>query len=81
MDDKALFENILSLTKGAADLYLHGTIESPTENVHQTFCDLLTESLKLQHEIYKKMEAKGWYPTEQAEQQKIQQVKQQNTMQ
>jgi len=80
MDDKALFENILLLTKGAADLYLHGDIESSTENVHQVFCDLLTETLKLQHEISKKMEEKGWYPVEQAEQQKIQQTKQKYSM-
>lgn len=30
----------------------------------------------MQDEIYKKMTAKGWYPTEQADQQKISQVKQ-----
>lgn len=81
MDDKGLFENILQLTKGAADLYLHGTIESSTENVHQAFCDLLTETLKLQHEVYKKMEAKGWYPVEQVEEQKVQQAKQKFSMQ
>lgn len=81
MDDKALFENILQLTKGSSDLYLHGTIESSTENIHAVFCELLTETLKLQHEIYKKMEAKGWYQVEQAEEQKIQQAKQKNSMQ
>ena len=80
MDDKGLFENILQLTKGAADLYLHGNIESSTENVHQVFCELLTETLKLQHEVYKKMEAKGWYPAEQVDAQKIQQTKQKYTM-
>ncbi|WP_066892330.1 spore coat protein [Clostridium nigeriense] len=81
MDDKCLLENILQLTKGSSDLYLHGTIESSTENVHQAFHDLLCETLKIQHEIYKKMEAKGWYPAEQAEQQKIQQTKQKYSMQ
>ena len=59
MDDKNLMENILLLTKGAADLYLHGTIEASTENIHQSFHDLLCETLKIQHEVYKKMEAKG----------------------
>lgn len=81
MDDKNLMENILLLTKGAADLYLHGTIEASTENIHQTFHDLLCETLKIQHEIYKKMEAKGWYPADQADAQKIQQTKQKYTMQ
>lgn len=81
MDDKNLFENILQLTKGATDLYLHGTTEASTENIHQVFHDLLCETLKIQHEVYKKMEAKGWYPAEQVEQQKIDQAKQKFTMQ
>ena len=81
MDDKNLMENILLLTKGAADLYLHGTIEASTENIHQSFHDLLCETLKIQHEVYKKMEAKDWYPTEQVDAQKIQQTKQKYTMQ
>ncbi len=81
MDDKCSLENILQLTKGASDLYLHGTSESSTENIHQVFHDLLCETLKIQHEIYKKMESKGWYPAEQAENQKIQQTKQKYSMQ
>lgn len=76
MDDKNLMENILLLEKGVCDLYLHGTIESPTANVHQAFDCALNESLKMQDQIYDKMAAKGWYPTEQAEQTKISQVKQ-----
>ena len=81
MDDKCLLENILQLTKGATDLYLHATTEGSTENIHTAFHDVLHETLKIQHEIYKKMEAKGWYPAEQVEQQKIDQTKQKYTMQ
>lgn len=75
MDDKNVMENILLLEKGVCDLFMHGTLESGTANVHQTFCSALTESLTMQDTIYDKMEAKGWYPTEQAEQNKIQSVK------
>ncbi|MBQ6819755.1 MAG: spore coat protein [Clostridium sp.] len=81
MDDKCLLENILQLTKGATDLYLHATTEGSTENIHTTFHDLLHETLKIQNEIYKKMEAKGWYPVEQVEQAKIDQTKQKFVMQ
>ena len=77
MDDKNMMENLLLTTKGACDLYLHGTIESSTANVHQTFDNALKDSLCMQDEIYKKMSAKGWYATEMAEQQKIQKVKNQ----
>lgn len=37
MNDKNLMENILLLEKGVCDLFMHGTIESPTDNVHQAF--------------------------------------------
>ena len=76
MDDKCVMENILLTEKGVCDLFLHGTIESSTANVHQAFNTALNDSLCMQDELYKKMAQKGWYPTEQAEEQKIQKVKQ-----
>ncbi len=76
MDDKNLMENILLLEKGVCDLYMHGTIESSTANVHQVFHAALNDSLGMQDTIYDKMAAKGWYPTEQAEQSKVSSVKQ-----
>ena len=76
MDDKCIMENILLTEKGVCDLFLHGTIESSTANVHQAFNTALNDSLCMQDELYKKMAQKGWYPTEQAEEQTIQKVKQ-----
>ena len=65
MDDKNLMENILLLEKGVCDLYMHGTIEASTDNVHQAFSSALNEALCMQDTIYDEMAAKGWYPTEQ----------------
>lgn len=76
MDDKNLMENMLLLEKGVCDLYLHGTVESSTQDVHGAFRAALTESLCMQDTIYSKMAAKGWYPSEQVEQSKITTVKQ-----
>lgn len=76
MDDKNLMENILLLEKGVCDLFMHGAIESGTDNVHQTFCTALNDSLCMQDTIYDKMMGKGWYPTEQVEQTKVNNVKQ-----
>ncbi len=81
MDDKSLMEDILQLEKGACDLYMHGTIEASTDNVHKAFCSALNEALSMQDSIYDEMSAKGWYPVEQAEQQKIDSVKQKFTLQ
>ena len=76
MDDKNLMEDILLLEKGVCDLYMHGTIESSTDNVHGTFRAALTESLCMQDTIYTKMAQKGWYPPSVAQQGQISTVKQ-----
>jgi len=76
MDDRSIMENLLLTTKGACDLYMHGTIESGAANVRSAFSSALDDTLCMQDDIYKKMSAKGWYTTEQAEQTKIQALKQ-----
>lgn len=75
MDDKNIMEDLLQTTKGVCDLYLHGTIESATSGVTQTFSKTLNDSLAMQQEIYQKMAAKGWYPAQEAQPPQIQQVK------
>ena len=81
MDEKTMMEDLLNLTKGTCDLYMHGAIESSTENVHCAFNQAFNETLKMQNQLYTKMAGKGWYPTQQAEQQRIDQVKQKYAMQ
>jgi len=76
MDDKNRMQDLLLLTKGACDLYMHGSIESNTSNIHSCFDSALDQCLQMQSDIYKKMEEKGWYPAEKAEEKTIQQVKQ-----
>lgn len=76
MEDKDLMENELLVIKGVCDLYLHGTIESTTAEVHMAFKDALNESLDIQNKIYNLMKEKGWYQTEDAEQTKIDAAKQ-----
>lgn len=81
MDDKCIMENLLQTAKGACDLYMHGSIESSTPNVHQAFTSALNETLSMQGSIYKQMEQKGWYTAKQAPQQQVDQVKQKFTSQ
>lgn len=76
MNDRDLVEDVLLIIKGVADLYLHGTIESSTLNVHSTFEKILNDTLCMQNEVYNAMAQKGWYPAQQAEQQQIEQLKQ-----
>ena len=77
MDDKNIMENLLLTEKGVCDLFLHGTIESSTSNVHQTFDSALNKSLNMQDKIYQSMSQKGWYQQQQAEAEKITKVKNQ----
>ena len=77
MDDKNLMQNLLLLEKGCCDLYMHGAVESGTQNVHIAFNSAFTDSLSMQNEIYTKMAGKGWYSPKPVEQQKIDTVKQQ----
>ena len=76
MNDKEIMENLLLTTKGVCDLYLHGSIESATPKVQQTFQTALDSALCMQNGIYQKMTEHGWYTTQQAQPQSIQQVRQ-----
>ncbi len=77
MDDRNLMQNLLLLEKGCCDLYMHGAVESGTQNVHLAFNSAFADSLSMQNEIYTKMAGKGWYSPKPVEQQKIDSVKQQ----
>ena len=76
MNDKEIMEGLLTSAKGVCDLYLHGSIESSTPNVHQTFQRALNEALCMQSDIYQQMSGRGWYAAQTEQPQRIQQVKQ-----
>ena len=76
MEDKDLLEKELLIIKGVCDLYLHGTLESTTAEVHAAFKDALNTSLDIQNKLYNLMAEKGWYKTDVAEQTKISTLKQ-----
>lgn len=76
MNDQAIMENLLLTTKGVCDLYMHGAIESNTQNVHSAFNSALNSALCMQGATYNQMAAKGWYPTQPAPQPQIDAVRQ-----
>ena len=76
MEDRDLMENELLVIKGVCDLYLHGTLESTTSEVHSAFKEALETSLNIQNKIYNLMAEKGWYKTCEAERQKLDEAKQ-----
>ena len=76
MNDREIMENILLTTKGVCDLYLHGSVESSTPQVHEAFTTALNDALCMQNGVYTQMESRGWYQKEQEQPQKLQQLKQ-----
>ena len=76
MTDQELMENELLVIKGVCDLYMHGAIESTTTEVHTAFKEALQESLNIQNKLYNLMSERGWYKTETADQNKINQTNQ-----
>ena len=76
MEDKDLMESELLVIKGVCDLYLHGALESTSQDVHTAFKDALNESLNIQNKLYNMMAEKGWYKTDNAEQNKVDTAKQ-----
>lgn len=76
MQDQVIMDNILTSVKNVCDIFMHGAIESSTPNVNSAFKQALNDCLCMQNEIYTKMASKGWYPSETAPQQQIQQAKQ-----
>lgn len=76
MEDKELMEKELLLAKSICDLYLHGTLESTTLEVHNVFKEALNESLDIQNKIFNLMSEKGWYQMQNIDQQQIDTVKQ-----
>lgn len=75
MNDKEIMEGILLTTKGVCDLYLHGSIESATPKVHEAFSSALNDAIGMQSGVYAAMADHGWYPSDTAPAQQLQQVK------
>lgn len=76
MEDRMLMEGLLWDTKVMADLCLHGSIESATEEVHKTFLIGLKEVMTMQNDIYTLMSNEGWYTTDEVEEKKLEKARQ-----
>ena len=75
MDNKTILEGILWDLKCLGDLFLHGTIESGTKTVHQTFENSLNDVLTLQNNLYTLMSEEGMYQVENVAETKISKTK------
>lgn len=76
MQDKEVFDDMLSSQNFITDTYNTFTNECASPDVRNEFMRILTEEHQIQAEVFDEMHKRGWYPTSCADQQKIQQAKQ-----
>jgi spore coat protein CotF len=74
MNDQLIMTNILSLVKGASDMFMHGAIEAACPKINTAFKQALAANLALQHEVFDAMKQKGWYQIPEETQQNIDKV-------
>lgn len=77
--DKDILTDMLSSQKFATDGYNAFANECATPALRCDFVNILTEEHQLQSEIFTEMQSRGWYPTEAADQNKVNQAKQKYT--
>ena len=75
--DKEMVTDLLASQKYITDGYNTVVNECATPNLKTDMLNILNEEHRIQHDIFLEMQKRGWYPTEAADQAKINQVKQQ----
>jgi len=77
LNDRDILNEMITLEKHAANLYHTATIEANHQALHQTCSNLMNETLQCQRHLFQLMSQKGWYKTQNADQQQIGQTYQQ----
>lgn len=74
--EKEILADALTAEKTATSLYNMVANECACPNLKNTIVDLLKDEHELQFGVFNTMHDRGYYPTPQAEQQKVDQAKQ-----
>ena len=74
--DKEQMHDCLDTEKYLIGMYQAALTEAATPEVVQTMTDLLGDSFRMQQQLFREMNSRGWYPVTKAEEQKIAQTKQ-----
>ena len=61
MNDKLIMESILLLLKSTVEVYVHGTLESSNKIIHSALKNGLDEIMKMQFDVFLKMQEACWY--------------------
>ena len=76
LTDQEMITDVLSSQKFVTGNYNTVANEAKSHQVHDAFMSILKEEHDMQFEVFNEMQSRGWYPTENAEQQKVNAAKQ-----
>lgn len=79
LTEKEILQDCLSSQKLATSNYNTFAGECVNEQLRSAFLNILDEEHRIQADIFTDMNSNGWYPVQPADQQRVQQVKQQYT--
>ena len=74
-NDQAILDDALISQKFLTDDYNEFACECANVQLRNEFMNILNEEHQIQADVFDEMKKRGWYPTPQAQQQKIQQAK------
>ncbi|NCC68092.1 MAG: spore coat protein [Clostridia bacterium] len=77
MTEKDILTDCLSSQKFTAANYNSYAGECANEQLRNTFLNILDDEHRIQADIFTDMSSNGWYPVQPADQQKLQQARQQ----
>lgn len=72
--DREMMEDLLSSQKSVTGAYNTAANECAGNGLKNEFMTILGEEHRIQMDLFTEMNKRGWYPVEQAEQQKVQQT-------
>jgi spore coat protein CotF len=75
--EKEVLSDALSAQKATTELFNKASNECVHENVRESLLDILEEEHEIQQDVFCMMHQKGYYPTPEAEDKKVQQLKMQ----
>lgn len=75
-DDKEMINDALYSQKQMTENYNTFANECSAPQIRDVFINILNEEHQIQADVFTEMSKRGWYPTQAADQQQVQQAKQ-----
>lgn len=79
MSEKDLMQDLLATEKQTISAYSTGITESSCQNLRNTLVDNFKNNQNIQYKLFDAMKQKGWYPTKDAPDCDVQQLKNEAT--